>query len=392
MKAAPSRTAVTIVLLWLAGLGAAGQFSKVAVPFVMLQAEYAGAGAVLGWLLSVVSVIGMLFGMVGGILMARLGLKWPLLLALVAGAVFSWLQAFLPALPLMLLLRLLEGVTHLAIVIAAPTLIGLIAPVRWRGIAMTLWSTFFGVGFALTATFGLPFAEEHGVGALMRAHAVAMVAVAIMLAVALCHWQPVELATGDLRGRNILDRHLHAFSSPRIAAPAWGWLFYTTTFVACLAILPSILPEAERASTATAMPLLGIVVAMVPVPFLLRSWPATTIAVAGFAAAACVALIGAAGLPLELVCLLLFGVLGLVQGSSFAAIPQLNRSPEDQALANGAMAQAGNLGNMLGTPVLLAILGASDVSGLMLTLAALYLCGAGIHGLLARKRRHQVAT
>ena len=42
---------------------------------------------------------------------------------------------------------------------------------------------------------------------------------------------------------------------------------------------------------------------------------------------------------------------GLTAGANFAAVPELNQAPRDQARANGAMAQLGNIGTFSGTPI-----------------------------------------
>jgi nitrate/nitrite transporter NarK len=92
------------------------------------------------------------------------------------------------------------------------------------------------------------------------------------------------------------------------------------------------------------------------------------------------------GVPLELVCVCLFAVLGLVQGGSFAAVPILNQTPETQALSYGAMAQMGNAGNLLGTPVLLAVLGRTSEAGMLITVIGVYAAAILAHVALARKR------
>jgi MFS transporter, DHA1 family, inner membrane transport protein len=78
---------------------------------------------------------------------------------------------------------------------------------------------------------------------------------------------------------------------------------------------------------------------------------------------------------------------GIVQGASFAAIPELMPDPEDRARAAGAIAQLGNLGTTTGTPVLAALLAAGGVW--LMAGSALILClmGIAIHHLLARRRR-----
>ena len=80
---------------------------------------------------------------------------------------------------------------------------------------------------------------------------------------------------------------------------------------------------------------------------------------------------------------LLFGALGLVQGASFAAVPQLVASPADRATANGAMAQMGNAGNLVGTP---ALLGAGGTGAMFAAVAFAYALGLGAHWLAFRFR------
>jgi len=48
--------------------------------------------------------------------------------------------------------------------------------------------------------------------------------------------------------------------------------------------------------------------------------------------------------------LLLMGISGLAGGTAFALIPALNKDAAQQARANGAVAQMGNLGATLGPP------------------------------------------
>jgi len=86
-------------------------------------------------------------------------------------------------------------------------------------------------------------------------------------------------------------------------------------------------------------------------------------------------------------CLFLAGAMGLVQGASFAAVPQLNGTPAHQAQANGAMAQMGNLGNTLGTPVMALVLGGLGYAALPVVAGAAFICGAVVHVVLALRRK-----
>ncbi|MEO1313550.1 MAG: MFS transporter, partial [Pseudomonadota bacterium] len=142
---------VLVLILWLVGLGAAAQFAKFAVPFGAVRLHYPHAGADIGWLLTLISALGAVLGMTAGVLVARIGLGRAVVMALLLGGGISLWQAMLPAFPIMVASRVIEGISHLFIVVAAPTLIAQVTSGRFRGIGMTLWSTFFGVSFAFVA-------------------------------------------------------------------------------------------------------------------------------------------------------------------------------------------------------------------------------------------------
>lgn len=382
------RPIVLVLLLWLAGLGAAAQFAKIAVPFADFHALYPGVGPSFGWLLSMISVVGILLGLTAGVLAAKFGYVKLLVLGLVLGAAVSFWQALLPSFPAMLASRLIEGFSHLSIVVVAPTLIAQISSDRLRGMAMTLWSTFFGVAFAVVAWVGLPFAATHGVNGLLSMHAFFMLMVASFLLLAFRRFDlNLPISDAPMNMISILRQHIRAYRSPNISAPAIGWLFYTLTFVALLAIIPATLPLDSRATIVGVLPLISIATALFLVSWLLSLMSATSIVTIGFALAASVVLLTFTGLSTSMIFISLFAVLGLIQGASFAAIVQLNTSAEDRALANGAMAQMGNLGNALGTPILLAILSVSGITGLLLTICVLYLAGGLAHVLLSQRRK-----
>ena len=63
----------------------------------------------------------------------------------------------------------------------------------------------------------------------------------------------------------------------------------------------------------------------------------------------------------------LFVVVGLAPGASFANVPALNQEQSDQALANGAIAQLGNVGTACSVPLLAAV-ATFGMTGLLLTL------------------------
>lgn len=381
------RSILLVLTLWCAGLGAAMQFAKISVSFPAVQQHYAGAGAEIGLLVSIIGFLGIGLGLFAGLIVARIGFRRLLLSALVLGAVMSLYQATLPPFVPMLLSRIIEGASHLVIVVAAPTLIAQSSSDRYRGMAMTLWSTFFGVAFALVAWLGLPLVASHGLGSLFITHAIFLLVVAVALILQLPPQRTLAKDSLNLSLPEILRAHVQTYSSPRAAAPAFGWLFYTLTYVSLLTVLPDIVPEADRNFAARTMPIASITVSMLCGIFILPHLSAIRTIILGFVLAIGVTLFLWLGDEKALACVALMGVLGLVQSSSFAAIPQLNASAEAQARANGAMAQMGNLGNTMGTPLLLALLASFGFKGMIWGMLGCYCTAIGLHVLMARKRR-----
>ena len=371
-------------LLWAAGLAAAAQYGKLSVTFDRLPAIYPEAGVLLGFAVSLVGFLGILFGVVAGVLVARVGYRRSLLAALIAGAAMSAFQATLPSMPLFLASRIVEGAAHLAVVVAAPTLIAQNSTMQDSGRTLTLWGTFFGVSFAILAWAGLPFADSFGLEALMLAHATYTMAIALALSALL---PPTESASRMPQLAELFLAHRRIYASPWIGAPAIGWLFYTACYISILTVLPPFLPENGRAFILGAIPMVSILASMTLGVLLLRHIEAVSVVIIGFVACAAAALLLAAfpGSPIPALAL---GVgFGLVQGATFAAVPQLNESAADRALANGGLAQVGNLGNTVGTPAMLAVIAVFGYGGLMLALFMAFCAGATIHLVLRAARR-----
>lgn len=360
--------------LYLAGLGAAGQFSKLAVSFVALTQVYSGKSeAILGLSVSLISLVGLILGLVAGIVVSRIGARRALVAALALGAVMSFWQATLPSLPVLMLSRVLEGASHLLIVVAAPTLIAEAVPDRYRPAALTLWSTFFGVAFALTAVIAPWVIAQGGLSLLIGAHGVWMTVACGAILLVLPH--PV-LTPAPATRISVLRRHMTAYATPGIATPALAWLCYTLTFVSVLTALPLLTGGTAPTWLAAIAPLVSIAVALTVGVAILSRRPAQPVVTLGFALCAGVAVaILFVGFTTATV-LLLFASMALVQSAGFAVVPQINADAPSRALANGALAQMGNLGNLSGTPLLIALYQGAPVLGPFLFLITAY--GGGV--------------
>ena len=131
-----------ILVIWIAGLAAAGQYGKISGVFALMPDLYPEQSAALGWTVALVGFVGLVFGVVAATLVSSFGLRRALVWSLWIGAAMSGLQALGLRFGLFLATRLIEGASHLGVVVAAPTRTAQISSNSHRGAALTLWSTF----------------------------------------------------------------------------------------------------------------------------------------------------------------------------------------------------------------------------------------------------------
>lgn len=375
-----------VVLLWLSGVLAAGQFAKISVTFPYFREVFFAQGSSLGFVVSLVSAVGLVCGLFAGAFVARVGARKPLIFALCLGAASSIYQSHIPSFEMFLTSRAIEGVSHLLIVVAAPTVLGQITEPRHRAMTMALWSTVFAVSFALFSWGGGPLVDAFGVSFLFWCHGIAMAMAAVSVWVLLPS-NIIPRSSEPLTVKAIVARHVTAYSSPWIAAPAAGWFFYAAGFVALVTVMPDFFAPAWRQTLVGVLPLSALVVSMTLGITLVKRFTSIPVVIAGFAIALGLALSMALGVPVEVAGVAVLAATGLVQAGSFSAIPVLNTSPQDQALANGALAQLGNAGNMVGTPLLILLTNAYGLSGVVVFGVTTFGCGALIHLWLARLRK-----
>ena len=381
------RNVLTALAIWCAGLGAAAQFGKMSVIYAQLGQLYPDhRGVGIGVLVSIIGIIGLIFGTTAGLLVARVGPRRAILAALALGAAVSLVQSLVLPFALMLALRVPEGLSHLAIVVVGPTAIAATASLRFQGLVMTLWGSFFGVSFAALAYFGPGLVAAHGPGLLFQAHAAWL-----MLCLAgLWVLMPADPIMAPRPKISVLAQHIETYRSPRIAAPAMGFVCYTVTYVAVLTLLPGAMGTSWGHFTAVAMPLVSILVSLTLGVWLLGRMTAVHLVQTGF----CAVILAALGLwvtwgqgaSAAVFACMVAASMGVVQGASFASIPQLNAPPADRARAAGAIAQLGNLGTTTGTPALAFLLMQFGVSGMTVFLIAFSGLGIALHHWQAGRR------
>ena len=378
-----------IVCLWLCGVVAAMQFAKVSFAFTAVQQWYGLSAAQMGVILSTVGLTGLVFGVTMGLYAHAIGYRRLLLSGLALGAVLAALQALMLPPFWLWVTRVLEGVSHLAVVVTAPTLIAAQCVPRQRSVAMGLWSTFMGVAFALAGAFGPAMLSGLGLNGWLGLHSVAM---SVMLAWAV--WVlPADTETWGARAwprwQSVPRHHLQIYTRWETALPGLCFFCYTGMAVALLTFLP------QQAGTntpwlAVVLPLMGIT-GTFSAGWLAQTWVTPLwlvrlafvgVGLAGVGLWVC-SVIGWDKAP---VALLLMYLAGLAGGAAFSLIPYLSHESLVQSRANGAVAQMGNLGATLGPPLFAALLAAWGVAGLTVPVVALALLGIAVASWGARQR------
>ena len=356
-----------MLLLWACGILGGMQFAKISVAFQPLQVLYGVGPAPMGWVLSAVGLVGLALGVTMGLFATAIGVRRLLLGGLALGATLSAAQSLLPPFPLLLVSRMLEGASHLAIVVAAPTLIGASCAPQHRAIAMGLWSTFVGVAFALMAAVGSGVIARSGLDGLLQLHALGMAGMLVWLLAATrrdphpepAPWPPL---------RTLLRQHAAVYTDFHTVLPGLTFFCYTAVAVALLTFVPP-WTGADRAWLAVVLPLM-VIAGNFGAGWLVQHWLAPLqLARVAFSAVALAALwLGwshAAGQRLGAPALALLFTSGLAGGSAFALIPYLCHDSRTQARANGAVAQMGNLGSSCGPPLLAACSAQWGIGGLV---------------------------
>lgn len=380
LDAGPDRTGWgQVVVLVVAGIAAAMMFSKVAAIFIPVRDAYGTDDVVAGMAMSLPALVAVVLGVSAGVLVGGIGARTVLLTCLVAGAALSLIQALPMPIWLFLALRVIEGAAHLGIVVSAPVIIISVTALRQRGVAMAVWSTFFGLAFAITGWIAPPIAERGGPGLVFAGHGVLMLLIAA--AVVLLVRSTGSSSSERLTAARFLREHVDTYRNPRAVLPAAVFIWHTFMYTAILTFVPLFGNESDMPFLLVAMPLISIVGTVIS-GALLRFIPAGAVLVAGYA------LVGATILvlwwviatdgPVLIAAIVLMLFSGLIQGASFALIPALSGDSGVNARANGALTQVGNIGSVAGPPVFAGVIAASGTAFGPFAIVVVVACLAGL--------------
>ncbi len=351
-----------MALLYAAGMLAAFQYAKIPymLPGLMQQMDISPVQQAM--VLSIIGVLGAAAGTFAGAVCLRLGLKRTLLAGLAVGVAGSLLPLLNDSYGLLLMARVVESVAHMAMVVAVPTLILSMCPPAVQPKAMALWSCYFTLTFIVAAWLVPPVVQAAGWRGVAWGHAALMVVVGVLC----MGWVKADQVTAPstkLTASGLWASQWRLLSQLRLLAIPATFFGYTLLFVALVSVLPKLMattPEAI-AMWAMALPLAslaGTLLAMAALNLGMQGYQLVRLSAAAMVLAGLALLIlPQYALVAQSAVVIVFVLLGTLPAGIVSSIPTLFAADDpDVALVNGGLVQFGNLGNLVGSPILAAML------------------------------------
>ncbi|REG83710.1 MFS transporter [Marinomonas pollencensis] len=385
-----------VMLLWAAGISVAMQFAKFSIAYDALLIHYQEGATLTGAAISVVGVVGLIFGVSAGVIVGRVGYRRSLIGALALGSMMSFLESLMPNFELMMVCRVIEGFSQLGVVVAAPTMIARLSAPQHRSITMGLWGTFFGVAFAISGLFGEMILRHYGMGSLFFAHGLFIGGVACVLFFRLERNNTLYENQSNTQQSKLLAQMSQVYRNPRNILPAAIFLFYTCMFVSLLTYIPRLVEDEHlRSIIRTCLPLMSIAgtfLAGTLSQYLMRPQNVAIMAYSVIAGSA-IMLSFFTSAPVLFCILAAVMVLsaGMVTGASMSMIPAIARNPNEQAQTYGLVAQLGNLGSTIGPPSFATMLSLFGVQGLVALVLVFCVCGGGL-SLIAKRFKNNSSS
>jgi len=344
---------ILVFVLWLAGIVAAMQFAKFSVTFDFLKDQYNVSSFWIGLSLSIVGLIGLIFGVTISIYVSKIGHKNVLLTCLLLGVIISFVQAFNPIFPILFVSRIIEGISHLGIIVTAPVIMVSISSEKHHSLVMGLWSSFFGVAFSLMALIAKPIYETFSFFTIFLVHAILIA----MILLPLFFLMRKSIIPHNCENNiSFFTAHKNIYSNWRTFSPGILFFFHTFMYIALFTFLPGLSDnENTRNLLLVALPLISIIgtmIAGIVTQYLLSPSKLSVTAYIALIALIITVMLSFGNNTFFIIStfiLILFS--GIIQGSVFSLIPNISISTDEQTKGNGSVAQLGNLGSTLGSPV-----------------------------------------
>jgi len=350
-----------------AGMIAAAHVGKAPPALPDLRADLDLGLVAAGWVVSVIAATGMLIGMIAGTIADRLGHLRMVLIGfglMIAGGLIG---AQASSGGILLTSRFVESVGFISVAVSTPGLIvAASAPADLR-LALGAWGTYMPVGAATMMVLSPVILGTHGWRGLWLAVAAVTMLWAGVMAVLGRRARPHKPAGSSDSSLAANVRLTMSRPGPWLLAAAFG--LYTMQWISLLVWLPSFLVDERGSTTAAAAALTALVVAAnvsgnLAAGWLLHRgaprWLLLTVAVS--AMGLCEIGIFTDALPDAArygLCIAFSGFGGLLPASVLAAAPVVAPSSGQLATTNGMFMQGSNIGQMVGPPLVAAVVAAT---------------------------------
>ena len=353
----PDRTRWGAVFaLILAGVIVALQIGKAAIALPALQRELALTLALASWIVGAYGLLGALGGLPAGIMSSLFRAKPTELAGLATAGIGSIAGAWADSGALLIATRVLEGCGFLAVTLAIPRLLRMVAAPKDFNIVLPLFGSYLPLG-SLTMMLAGPLLLSFGWQTLWIVNGV----IALL-------WLPViwciriDEAAAGAPAAALMPNMRAVFSTPGPILLALAFGTYTFQYMALAGLLPTLLVDRLGLSIAAAGTIGAIAVAanalgnMSAGALLRLGMPTWAIAAGAFT------FLGAAGFGIFSEAMPVAGVAalaslslaltGMIPGSIYAAAPRFAPSSAALAIALGLINQVTNLGNLTGPAAL----------------------------------------
>lgn len=321
-----------------------------------------------GFALSCVMLPGAVAGLSMGVLSDRFGAKRVAIAGLLLAALASLAAGFAGSFAMLVALRIVEGTGYTLLVVAGTVVAAGVLPGR-TAIALSVWSSFAPIGFAL-GQWAAAYAAEPPLLAVGAWHALILVIAAVLMHVCIDDVAPRPQSKASI---GVL-RHPPA----RFTALAFGGV--CAVLLASIALGPVVLakqsqlPVAYVASLTALAALPSIVGRIAPGWLLDRGFAPFTVFATASAVGALTLAVTFAPIPLA-AAVVFFGcfqvVAGALPGLLSAMLPHVAPTPAQLGTVSGMCSQSVNVGNLIGPPLALAVYAAAGTGAALLLLMVL---------------------
>lgn len=364
---------VRFLVVLAAGLVTGASIGKLVPHIPWLATEYGASLGLAGFLVSAVTVPGALAGWVLGGVVDRLGAKRVAIGGLALHALASAGYPYATSFSALAALRIVEGVGYSLLIVGATVLVVGVSAAHRRGLALSVWSSFAPIGFALGqwAASGVTGADR--LAEIGYVHAMLLAAAAVALSLLFPADAPRGVVAAARPARSALS-----YPPALRAAGAFGCA--TAVLLSAVALTPLVLAPAAGLSVAETARL----TALAALPGIVGRFGSGWLLDRGLTPFAVFASSSAIGTTCLLACLLApipFGLalvlfasfqicIGALPGVLSAMLPHVAPTPVQLGAVTGMSNQTANLGNLIGPPLVLSVFAAAGTGAASAVLVA----------------------